>query len=336
MNNQRDEVNCKKIECIGNVIRAHHKNGYRNDKLYESYRGKKIKNEDRYKTWTECQYAYDKYYWALLKLVEMFGLEKMSYFTFTFANKKDATRHNIAAGIRYVIRNLRKKGRVYKNRALKVSYAMKYEYQANGALHIHVVFIFETEVKAPKDIVGKVTKWWKQGVAQNGGVGGYFKHSKINSADALLDYMKKNDFDNTQENTRQLTRFKHCDQLYSFSKNLKIPQCEVYVSEDELMQIYKNSKIKNFTGHYYYNRHHELQYTLTYSYHEIPDSLTDSLDNICPKLKKQIPLTEKSSAKFIVKEVKHLLSICRWWCTLVSSLCVFLFILCFLFVRLLD
>ena len=45
---------------------------------------------------------------------------------------------------------------------------------------------------------------------------------------------------------------------------------------------------------------------------------------------------EKSSAKFIVKEVKYLLSICSLCHLLVSSLFVFLFVLCSIFVMLLD
>lgn len=45
---------------------------------------------------------------------------------------------------------------------------------------------------------------------------------------------------------------------------------------------------------------------------------------------------EKSSAKFIVKEVKYLLSICFLCYLLVSSLFVFLIVLCSLFVMLLD
>ena len=45
---------------------------------------------------------------------------------------------------------------------------------------------------------------------------------------------------------------------------------------------------------------------------------------------------EKSSAKFIVKEVKYLLSICSLCYLLVSSLFVFLFVLCSIFVMLLD
>lgn len=45
---------------------------------------------------------------------------------------------------------------------------------------------------------------------------------------------------------------------------------------------------------------------------------------------------EKSSAKFIVKEVNYLLSICFLCYLLVSSLFVFLIVLCSLFVMLLD
>ena len=45
---------------------------------------------------------------------------------------------------------------------------------------------------------------------------------------------------------------------------------------------------------------------------------------------------EKSSAKFIVKEVKYLLSICSLCYLLVSSLFVFLSVLCSIFVMLLD
>ena len=45
---------------------------------------------------------------------------------------------------------------------------------------------------------------------------------------------------------------------------------------------------------------------------------------------------EKSSAKFIVKEVKYLLSICSLCYLLVSSLLVFLCVLCSIFVMLLD
>ena len=45
---------------------------------------------------------------------------------------------------------------------------------------------------------------------------------------------------------------------------------------------------------------------------------------------------EKSSAKFIVKEVKYLLSVCSLCYLLVSSLFVFLSVLCSIFVMLLD
>lgn len=45
---------------------------------------------------------------------------------------------------------------------------------------------------------------------------------------------------------------------------------------------------------------------------------------------------EKSSAKFIVKEVKYLLSICSLCYLLVSSIFMFLIVLCFIFVMLLD
>lgn len=45
---------------------------------------------------------------------------------------------------------------------------------------------------------------------------------------------------------------------------------------------------------------------------------------------------EKSSAKFIVKEVKYLLSICSLCYLLVSSLFLFLSVLCSIFVMLLD
>ena len=45
---------------------------------------------------------------------------------------------------------------------------------------------------------------------------------------------------------------------------------------------------------------------------------------------------EQSSAKFIVKEVKYLLSICSLCYLLVSSLFVFLSVLCSIFVMLLD
>ena len=45
---------------------------------------------------------------------------------------------------------------------------------------------------------------------------------------------------------------------------------------------------------------------------------------------------EKSSAKFIVKEVKYLLSICSLCYLLVSSLFVFFSVLCSIFVMLLD
>ena len=45
---------------------------------------------------------------------------------------------------------------------------------------------------------------------------------------------------------------------------------------------------------------------------------------------------EKSSAKFIVKEVKNLLSVCSLCSLLVSSLFLFLSVLCSIFVMLLD
>ena len=45
---------------------------------------------------------------------------------------------------------------------------------------------------------------------------------------------------------------------------------------------------------------------------------------------------EKSSAKFIVKEVKYLLSVYSLCYLLVSSLFVFLYVLCSIFVMLLD
>ena len=196
----------------------------------------------------------------------------MEMYTFTFSRIEDATKNNISAGMQCIMENLRKKNSVYKGKKLEVGSVIKYEFQERGALHAHCLFVFLNEKKAPVKIVGKIREWWNCGIRRNGCEGGFVSHSKTDSLDGLLGYMSKNDFDNTQENNKKLTKFKHCEKCYSISHNLKIPSIKkIYLSDDEFSCLYIESTLKHVAGHNYYDKNNKLAYCLTHTYHELKD-----------------------------------------------------------------